>query len=146
MSPLPDLREYLGRLFASSTTAKSPVSDPAGLTDEPPKPHFRTDNNSSNTLTLPDGRKLGYAQYGLLTGRPIFYLHGLPGSRLEGAGFDELALKLGARVIAVDRPGIGWSSPYPNRTLLDHPKDLEQLAKHLDLDHYGVLVRRTHCP
>jgi pimeloyl-ACP methyl ester carboxylesterase len=41
----------------------------------------------------------------------------------------------------VDRPGIGWSSPQPERTLLDHPKDLEQLAKHLELNKYSILVR-----
>lgn len=144
MSLISDLRAYLLRVFASSTATNNLVSGPAALTDEPPKPHFRTDNDSSDTLTLPDGRKLGYAQYGSLTGRPIFFLHGLPGSRLEAAGYDELGLELGARVIAVDRPGIGWSSPHPGRTLLDHPKDLEHLAKYLELDHYSVLVRRTY--
>ncbi|PVH91920.1 alpha/beta hydrolase fold protein [Periconia macrospinosa] len=139
MSLISHLRLYLLRAFASSTTTNNPVSAPAALTDEPPKSRFRTDNDSSDTLTLPDGRKLGYAQYGSLMGRPIFFLHGLPGSRLEAAGFDELGLELGARIIAVDRPGIGWSSPHPGRTLLDHPKDLEHLAKHLELDHYSVL-------
>lgn len=144
MSLLLHLREYLYRVFASVTGTRNPVGGPAALTEEPPKPHFRTDSDSSDTLTLPDGRKLGYAQYGLLTGRPIFYLHGLPGSRLEAAGFDDLGLELGARIIGVDRPGIGWSSPHPNRTLLDHPKDLKYLAEHLELDHYSVLVRTTY--
>lgn len=122
------------------------ISDLAALTGEPPKPRYRLDDNSSDTLTLPDGRKLGYAQYGSLTGRPILYQHGLPGSRLEAAGYDELGLKLGARIIAADRPGYGWSSPHPGRTLLDFPKDLEHLAKHLELDDYSVLVRATCSP
>lgn len=140
MSPISDLGGYLSRLFASPTATNNPVSAPPALVDEPPRPRFRTDNDSSDTITLPDGRKLGYAQYGSLTGKPIFYLHGLPGSRLEAAGFDELGLKSGARVISVDRPGIGWSSPHSGRTLLDHPKDIELLAKHLGLDKYSVLV------
>ncbi|RHZ52341.1 hypothetical protein CDV55_103428 [Aspergillus turcosus] len=139
MSPISNLRAYIFRLFSSSTATYNPVSGPAALTDERPRPHFRTDNDSSDTLPLPDGRKLGYAQYGSLTGRPIFYLHGLPGSRLEAAGFDELGQELGARVIGVDRPGIGWSSPHPGRRLLDHPKDIDHLAKHLELDEYSVL-------
>jgi hypothetical protein len=146
MSLISDLRAYLLRVFASFTTANNPVSPQAVLTGEPPKSRFRLDNDSSDTLTLPDGRKLGYAQYGLLTGRPILYLHGLPGSRLEAASYDELGLKLGARIIAADRPGIGWSSPHPGRTLLDYPKDLEHLAKHLELDDYSVLVRATCSP
>ncbi|KAH8705029.1 Alpha/Beta hydrolase protein [Talaromyces proteolyticus] len=107
--------------------------------DDTPKPRFRTDNNSSQTFILPDGRSLGYAQYGALTGKPILYQHGHPASRLEAAGFDDLGLELGARIIAMDRPGFGWSSPHPGRKLLDHPKDIEHLANHLGLDHYSVL-------
>lgn len=68
MSPISDLRACLLRVFASSTATNNPVGAPAALTDDHPKPHFRTDNDSSDTLTLPDGRKLGYAQYGSLTG------------------------------------------------------------------------------
>ncbi|KAL5340158.1 alpha/beta-hydrolase [Aspergillus crustosus] len=113
----------------------NPDDDPRGHTGE----RFRTDNDSSDTMILPGGRTLGYAQYGLLTGKAVFYLHGLPGSHLEAAGFDTLGLEIGARVIAVDRPGIGWSSPHPGRSLLDHAKDLDQLATHLQLDGYSVL-------
>ncbi|KAK2806368.1 hypothetical protein FQN51_007412 [Onygenales sp. PD_10] len=123
--------------MASNNTASTPAAPPAE--SEPPKQNFRLDNDSSATLTLPDGRKLGYAQYGSLTGRPIFYLHGLPGSRLEAAALDQLGLELGARVISVDRPGIGWSSPQPDRKLLDHPRDIGHLADHLGLDCYSVM-------
>ncbi len=76
-------------------------------------------------------------------GRPIFYLHGLPGSRIGAALFHEMGLKLDARIVGVDRPGIGWSSPQPERTLLDHPKDLEQLAKHLEIVEFSMLLRLT---
>lgn len=143
MSLISDLKTYLIRTFASSEITDPPVNTSAAHTSEPAKPRFRTDNDSSAKLTLPDGRKLGYAQYGLLTGKPVFYLHGFPGSRLEAAGFDNLCLEVGIRLIAVDRPGMGWSSPHPGRTLLDHPKDIEDLARHLELDHYSVLVQET---
>jgi hypothetical protein len=141
MSLISNLRAYLFQIYASFTRANNPVSPQAVLTNEPYISRYRMDSDSSDTLILPDGRKLGYAQYGSLTGRPILYLHGLPGSRLEAAGYDELGLELGARIIAADRPGYGWSSPHPGRTLLDYPKDLEHLAKHLELNNYGVLVR-----
>jgi hypothetical protein len=143
MSPLSDLRAYLLRVSIRSTTTNNPASPPVALPSEPEprKCRFRLDNDSSDTLTLPDGRKLGYAQYGSLTGQPIFYLHGLPGSRIEAAFSHDMGLKLGARIISMDRPGIGWSSPQPERTLLDHPKDLEHVAKHLQLDYYSILVR-----
>ncbi|KAH8592894.1 alpha/beta hydrolase fold protein [Bisporella sp. PMI_857] len=139
MSILSYLRAYFFRLFANFTTTNKLVSPPAALTEEPTRSYFRLDNDSSDTLALPDGRKLGYAQYGSQTGRPILLLHGIPGSRIDGAFFDELAQKVNARIITADRPGLGWSSPHPGRTLLDHPKDLEHLAKHLGLEEYSVL-------
>jgi hypothetical protein len=143
MSLILSLREYLFRVIASfTTTADDPVAAPVS---EPRRCRFRLDNDSSDILILPDGRKLGYAQYGLLTGRPILYQHGLPGSRPEVASFHELALEVGTRIIAADRPGHGWSSPHPGRTLLDFPKDLECLADHLELDEYCVLVWCSPC-
>lgn len=105
-----------------------------------PQTTFRYDTSNSATLLLPDGRKLGYAQYGLLTGKAIFYCHGLPGSRLEAAIFDDKAKEVGARIIAVERPGHGLSDPQPGRTLLDHPKDIELLAEELGVQEFGVLV------
>lgn len=113
--------------------------------DELSKCRFRLDNDSSRSLTLSDGRKLGYAEYGSLTGKPILYLHGLPGSRLEAATYHELGIELGVRIIATDRPGMGWSSPNPGRTLLDYPKDLEYLTNYLGLESYSVLVRHAFC-
>ncbi|KAI1176753.1 alpha/beta hydrolase fold protein [Nemania sp. FL0916] len=106
--------------------------------DEAPN-RYRLDTDSSATVTLPDGRKLGYAQYGLLSGPAIFYVHGLPGSRLEGALFDAPAITPRARIISVERPGYGLSSPQPNRTILDHVKDIDYLATYLELDSYAVL-------
>jgi pimeloyl-ACP methyl ester carboxylesterase len=94
-------------------------------------------------LTLPDGRKIGYAQYGDLKGKPIIVLHGIIGSRLENALFDANAKALGARIIGIERPGIGLSSPDPRplkqRRVLDHAKDVEALAEHLQLEEYAVL-------
>lgn len=66
------------------------------------------------TLTLPDGRRMGYATYGAPAGEPLLYLHGLPGSRLECLLIDAPARSLGICVIAVDRPGYGLSSPAQN--------------------------------
>jgi hypothetical protein len=133
------LKAYLYGLFGSSAADNS-ASNPAPPTQETRPSRTPLDNDKSDILLLPDGRKLGYAQYGSQTGRAILFVHGHPGSRLEGAHLHDLGLKLGARIIAADRPGMGLSSPQPDRTLLDHPKDLEHLADHLKLESYGVLV------
>ena len=128
-------------LYAFIATTIEPTTAPAKAISTSSRCRYRLDDATSDTCTLPDGRQLGYAQYGSLAGRAVMYLHGLPGSRIEAASFDELAVQLDARIIAVDRPGIGWSSLHPNRTLLDHAGDIQHLANHLKLDEYGVLVR-----
>ena len=98
------------------------------------------ERNTSSTVTLSDGRKLGYAQYGSQTGRPVILLRGLGGSRFEAASLHEAGQELDARIIGVDRPGMGWSSPAPSRTLLGLAKDIEYLTEYLKLDTYTVIV------
>ena len=93
----------------------------------------------SKTVTLQDGRSLGYVCYGHLSGPAIFFFHGMPGSRFQGEFLHATAQKLGARVISVDRPGMGLSTFQPNRKLLDWPADIAQLAGHLKLSQYSVL-------
>lgn len=107
-------------------------------TTKPPC-RFRLDTSTSATHTLPSGRKLGYAEYGLPTGTPIIYQHGFPGSRLEAAYLDRAANRVGARIIAIDRPGFGWSSPVKERTVLSSADDVRSLADHLRLQRFGVM-------
>ncbi|KAF1944965.1 alpha/beta-hydrolase [Clathrospora elynae] len=123
-----------------TTMHRSVDNTPEASTDfEPPKCRYRLDNDSSDTLTLPDGRKLGYAQYGSPTGHAIIYVHGLPGSRIKATGYHDLGLDLGARIIGVDRPGMGWSTPQPDRKILDFAKDVEHLTGHFGLKSYSVI-------
>jgi hypothetical protein len=126
---------YYSRVFAISVDRSSePALVVTGTTAEC---RYRLDNNSSGTLILPDGRKLGYAQYGLQTGHAILSLHGLPGSRIEIAFLDTIAVRLQAG--PHHRCCYGWSSLHPNRTILDHAKDVEHLTEQLELDNYAVL-------
>lgn len=124
-----------------SSYLHKPIKPPLEQNVKITKCRYRLDTDTSFILLLPDGRKLGYAQYGSRSseGHTVFYLHGLPGSRMEVASFDEIAIELGIRIISVDRPGIGWSSPHPNRSILSHAKDIEHLASHLKVKEYGIL-------
>lgn len=99
-----------------------------------------SDEIVSASITLPDGRQLGYAQYGTENGIPIICMHGLPGSRIDFARSDAAAKSVGARLIAVDRPGIGLSSLHPRGTLLTFASDVGILADKLGLSSYAVLV------
>lgn len=90
-------------------------------------------------LQLEDGRQLGYAEYGKPDGRPIFYFHGLPGSRYECGLFHPAAKALGVRIISLDRPGYGLSTAQPGRTLKAWPQDVKALADALELQHFSVI-------
>ncbi|KAK6439908.1 hypothetical protein LTR95_003863, partial [Oleoguttula sp. CCFEE 5521] len=94
---------------------------------------------SHQTLSLQDGRSLGYATYGAETGPTIFYLHGLGDCRLTGAWHHDAGLESCVRIVAVDRPGIGLSDQQPDRTVLDHAEDIRLLARHLKTATYSVM-------
>jgi pimeloyl-ACP methyl ester carboxylesterase len=81
------------------------------------KMKHKTENNSFY-LELKDGRQLGFAEYGDQDGQPIFYFHGLPGSRLEAGHLHEIAVANNYRLIGLDRPGMGLSSIEPKRSIL----------------------------
>ncbi|MDG5500031.1 alpha/beta hydrolase [Marinobacter sp. BGYM27] len=87
-------------------------------------------------LRLRDGRKLTYTDLGDPEGTPVFFAHGMPGSRLEGWFFHQQARRHHFRIITPDRPGIGGSTFQPNRTLLDYPRDVEQLANALEIERF----------
>ena len=93
----------------------------------------------TNILKLPDGRKLCYAEYGDPKGKLIFEFHGNPSSRLGSILFDEVARRLGVRVIGIDRPGMGLSDYKSNRKLLDWPNDVIELANALGIDRFPIV-------
>ncbi|MGB8701225.1 MAG: alpha/beta hydrolase [Thermosynechococcaceae cyanobacterium] len=93
--------------------------------------------NSEKCIRLRDGRSLGYAEFGSPTGYPIFLFNGSV-SRLFYPLDDTVAISANARIITVERPGIGLSTFKPNRTLLDWPADLAELADALGLHQFAI--------
>lgn len=91
------------------------------------------------TLQLRDGRMLAYTEHGDLTGRPILFIHGNPGSRNMRHPDESIAEDVGARLITPDRPGFGLSDFQPGRTLLDYPNDIAQLMDSLGIETFAVL-------
>jgi pimeloyl-ACP methyl ester carboxylesterase len=92
-----------------------------------------------DTLRLPDGRRLGYAEYGDPRGRAVFYCHGFPGSRLEARLADDAAKRTGTRLIAFDRPGFGLSDFQPGRAITDWSADLSAAADVLGIGRFALL-------
>lgn len=92
------------------------------------------------TIGVRDGRRLGFATFGTPNGRPVFWLHGTPGARRQiPVEARLLAEKHDVRIIGVDRPGIGSSTPHVYENVLDFATDLEMMADALGVDQFHVV-------
>ncbi len=91
------------------------------------------------TLRLADGRTLAWTEAGEPSGFPVFAFHGLPGSRFQRHPDDGIARRRGARLIHLDRPGFGRSSPQPRRKLDDWPRDVAAVADGLGIRRFALL-------
>lgn len=94
---------------------------------------------TTNFITLSDGRKLCYTEYGDPKGKPIFYFHGWPDSRLRIHEVSESANEVGVRLVSIDRPGYGYSTFKPKRTLLDWADDVVELADKLKFKKFSIV-------
>ncbi len=92
------------------------------------------------TVKVSDGRRLGFAEFGPPSGRSVVWLHGTPGARRqipnEARAYAE---REGVRIVGIDRPGIGSSSPHLYRCIADFTDDLEVLAELLGLEELVVV-------
>ncbi|MCX5343592.1 alpha/beta fold hydrolase [Streptomyces atratus] len=84
------------------------------------------------TEQLAGGQRLGWAEWGPADGVPVLLSPGAATSRHLGFGGD-VADGLGVRVISLDRPGLGASSPRPGRTFGDFADDIRAFAALRDL-------------
>jgi pimeloyl-ACP methyl ester carboxylesterase len=85
-----------------------------------------------------DGRNLAYVEVGDPHGPLVIHNHGGPSSRLEARLFANSASKSRLRLICVDRPGIGQSTPQKARSYADWAEDLTTIADALGCHEFGV--------
>ena len=81
---------------------------------------------------------MGVHSVGDENGHPIFHLNGRGVSRLEVTLVADAALANGIRLIGIDRPGIGLSTPKPGYRISDLPGDVAEIADHLGIEHFAV--------
>jgi len=89
-------------------------------------------------ITLPDGRRLSWHEFGDPGGSPVLYTAGTPVSGLYGGSYDQAARAAGLRWISPDKPGYGGSDYQRKRSLTSWGDDLAALAGHLALDRFAL--------
>ena len=91
-------------------------------------------------IAVGDDRQIGFAEFGAPQGRAVFWLHGTPGARrqipTEARAYAEAA---DIRLIGIDRPGIGSSTPYQYQNVFEFSRDLETIADTLGIDRMAVV-------
>jgi pimeloyl-ACP methyl ester carboxylesterase/DNA-binding CsgD family transcriptional regulator len=113
---------------ASEFPEHSPSAQSMALPGIPPR----------RLVTLEDGRRLFYREYGVPGGVPVIYFHfGLSASMLPPAAA-AAALKTGVRVIAFERPGFGLSDPRKEYSLAGVASDVDELRRALGLTRVGL--------
>lgn len=93
-----------------------------------------------HTITLTDGRTLGFDDVGDPAGVSVLYVHGSPDSRRARHPDDAVAAAAGIRLVAVDRPGAGLSTGHPAGTLASFANDAIELADHLGIDRWHLFA------
>ncbi|WP_139983676.1 alpha/beta fold hydrolase [Nocardioides litoris] len=92
------------------------------------------------TVAVRAGRRLSFAEYGSPRGPALVWMHGTPGARrqipLEARAYAE---RHGVRIIGIDRPGIGSSTPYLYPCISDWTADLELLLDALAVDDLRIV-------
>ena len=91
-------------------------------------------------IAVGDDRQIGFAEFGDPQGRAVFWLHGTPGARrqipMEARVYAE---QRQIRLIGVDRPGIGSSTPHQYDTVFAFADDLRAIADTLGIDKFEVI-------
>jgi pimeloyl-ACP methyl ester carboxylesterase len=91
-------------------------------------------------VAVGDDRQIGFAEFGDPQGRAVFWLHGTPGARrqipVEARAHAE---RKHIRLIGVDRPGIGSSTPFQYPNVLAFADDLRTIADTLGINDFAVI-------
>lgn len=95
---------------------------------------------AEGAVFLPDGRRIGYAEYGDPSGPVVLWFHGTPGGRRQLPIVGRRAAeKLGLRVVLVERAGSGLSDQHRYDQVGDWAVDMAHVADLLGAEKLGVV-------
>jgi pimeloyl-ACP methyl ester carboxylesterase len=91
-------------------------------------------------IAVGEDRQIGFAEFGAPWGRAVFWFHGTPGARrqipIEARVYAE---QNDIRLIGIDRPGIGSSTPHRYENIRAFGEDLRTIADTLGIDKMAVI-------
>jgi len=91
-------------------------------------------------IAVADDRQISFAEFGAPHGRAVFWLHGTPGARRQIPTEARVyAEHHNIRLIGIDRPGIGSSTPHRYENILAFAQDLRVVAGTLGIDKMAVV-------
>lgn len=99
-----------------------------------------------NFVTLPDGRRIAYREYGTPGGRPILMLRSTLASSLIRPKERLAVAARPVRLVVVERPGSGQSSSDPCMTYQSFARDLEIVADTLGLHDFVLAANSSSVP
>ncbi len=92
------------------------------------------------SVPVRDGRRLGFAEFGSPHGAAIVWLHGTPGARRQiPVAARRFAAEHELRIIGIDRPGIGSSTPHVYDSLVDATVDLTEVIDRLGVEELATI-------
>lgn len=98
------------------------------------------------SIVLPDGRVIALRDLGRPDGFPVFIFHPVVQSSLMRPQEAEVAGECGVRLISVERPGIGLSTPDPETSPLSFARDLGHVADAMDIGRFAVIGWASGAP
>ena len=91
-------------------------------------------------IAVGEDREISFAEFGAPQGRAVFWLHGTPGARRQIPTEARVyAEHHNIRLIGIDRPGIGSSTPHRYKNIAAFADDLRIIADTLGVDKMAVI-------
>ncbi len=106
---------------------------------------FNIESGIYNRLSLADGRALAYREFGPTSGKPVVYFHGSPAASLDVKLLLSQVDTSQYRIIAADRPGVGYSDPNKCNTVSRYVADTFELTEYLGIQQYHAIGYSAGC-
>jgi pimeloyl-ACP methyl ester carboxylesterase len=92
------------------------------------------------SLLLDDGRSLGIGEFGQHNGTPVLWFHGTPGARRQVPWVArKYARENNMRILCIERPGIGLSTPHLYEDIASWGDDMREVTDKLGLSRFGLV-------